>query len=197
MKCYNCKSQIPDVTVVCPKCGTSLVIDQPLIDRAKAGKYSIKVTSKLDKIYLKVRDKNDQYVAEVFPDKGTKTYTVSLKKGNNYLLFERGGSDYGNYSFKVIPAKVSIKKLTKASKSFKATWKKGTGDGYQIQYSTNKSFKKNVKSITVKSIKTTSRTIKSLKSKKTYYVRIRTYVKASNGDKVWSDWSSAKCVKTL
>ncbi len=37
MKCYNCKSQIPDGTVVCPKCGTSLVIDQPLIDRAKAG----------------------------------------------------------------------------------------------------------------------------------------------------------------
>ena len=28
--------------------------------------------------------------------------------------------------------------MKKAEKSFKVTWKKGTGDGYQIQYSTNK-----------------------------------------------------------
>ena len=37
MKCYNCKSQIPDDTVVCPKCGVALVIDRALVDRAKAG----------------------------------------------------------------------------------------------------------------------------------------------------------------
>lgn len=162
----------------------------------KAGKYSIKVTSKMDSTTLNVRNKNDEYVAQYFHKKGTKIYTVSLKKGNNYLLFERGGNDYGNYSFKVTPATVSIKSLTKASKSFKAVWKKGTGDGYQLQYSTDKNFKKNVKSKTVSSIKTTSKTIKSLKSKKTYYVRIRTYVNGSDG-KVWSDWSKAKSVKTL
>ena len=162
----------------------------------KAGKYSIKVTSSMDSTTLRVRDKKDQYIEDYYHNKGTKTYTVKLKKGNNYLLFDGGGNNYGNYSFKVKPAKVSIKKLTKATKAFKATWSKGTGDGYQLQYSTDKNFKKNVKSKTVSSIKTTSRTIKSLKSKKTYYVRIRTYVKDSDGDKIWSDWSKAKTVKT-
>ena len=40
----------------------------------------------------------------------------------------------------------------------------------------------------------TSATIKKLKSKKKYYVRMRTY-KVVNGKKVYSAWSKAKSVK--
>lgn len=67
-------------------------------------------------------------------------------------------------------------------------WKKKSGvTGYQIQYSTNSKFKKNNKTVRVKKYKTTSTTVKKLKSGKKYYVRIRTY----KGKKT-SKWSKTK-----
>ncbi len=194
------KKAIPFATLINGHFGINDTDDCFKVNAPKAGKYSIKVTSGMDSTTLNIRDKNDKYVAQYFHNKGTSTYTISLKKGNNYLLFERGGNDYGNYSFKVTPATVSIRKLTKATKSARVTWAKGTGDGYQLQYSTDKIFKSSKVTRTapiVKSIKTTSTTIKNLKSRKTYYVRIRTYVKSASGKKIWSDWSKAKSVKVL
>ena len=74
-------------------------------------------------------------------------------------------------------------------------WKKNTaGNGYQIQYSTSKKFAKGNKTKTISKNKTTSYTIKKLKKKKTYYVRIRTYKKVS-GKTYYSEWSSVKKVK--
>ena len=91
--------------------------------------------------------------------------------------------------------KVKVASAKAGKKSVKVTWKKVKGiKGYQIQYSTNKKFKKGNKTITVKSAKSTSATIKKLKSKKKYYVRMRTY-KVVNGKKVYSAWSKAKSVK--
>ncbi|MGN1123813.1 MAG: fibronectin type III domain-containing protein, partial [Eubacterium sp.] len=93
------------------------------------------------------------------------------------------------------PKSTSIKKLTKGKKSFKITFKKVTGiDGYQVQYATDKKFKKNKKSVTVKKSKT-SATVKNLKANKKYYVRVRTY-KTVNGKKVYSSWSKVKSIKT-
>lgn len=91
--------------------------------------------------------------------------------------------------------KVKVASAKAGKKSVKVTWKKVKGiKGYQIQYSTNKKFKKGNKTITIKSTKSTSATIKKLKSKKKYYVRMRTY-KIVNGKKVYSAWSKAKSVK--
>jgi hypothetical protein len=88
-----------------------------------------------------------------------------------------------------------IKKIKRGKKSLKVTWKKVKGvSGYQIQYSTSRKFKK-AKTITVKKAKSTSRTIKKLKSKKKYYVRIRTYITV-NEKKKYSDWSKVKSQKT-
>ena len=96
----------------------------------------------------------------------------------------------------VKPKKTSIKKLGKGKKKFTVTWAKVSGvKGYQIQYSTDKKFKKNNKSVTVTKQKTTKVTVKNLKSKKKYYVRVRTY-KTVNGKKVYSSWSKVKSVKT-
>ena len=72
-------------------------------------------------------------------------------------------------------------------------WKNTSGTGYQIQYATDKKFKKECKTKTISKNKTTSYTIKSLKKKKTYYVRIRTYKKL--GNTYYSGWRSAKKVK--
>ena len=76
-------------------------------------------------------------------------------------------------------------------------WKKKTTQvtGYQIQYSTDKNFKKGNKTVTVSKNKTTSKTISKLKAKKKYYVRVRTY-KTVNGKKYYSGWTKAKTVTT-
>lgn len=96
----------------------------------------------------------------------------------------------------VKPKKTSIKKLSKGKKKFTVTWVKVSGvKGYQIQYSSDKKFKKNNKSVTVTKQKTTKATVKKLKSKKKYYVRVCTY-KTVNGKKIYSSWSKVKSVKT-
>ena len=90
----------------------------------------------------------------------------------------------------------SIKKVKSAKKAISVTWKKVSGvKGYQVQVATNKKFKKNKKTVTIKKQKTTKTTVKKLKAKKKYYVRVRTY-KIVNGKKVYSSWSKVKSVKT-
>ena len=49
--------------------------------------------------------------------------------------------------------------------------------------------------MTIKDSSVVSKSIKKLKNKKTYYVRIRTY-KTVSGKNFYSDWSAAKKVKT-
>ena len=59
---------------------------------------------------------------------------------------------------------------------------------YQLQYSTDKKFKKNVKTKTLTKM---SYTVKNLKKGKTYYVRVRAY-KTVNGKEVYSNWVTKK-----
>ena len=94
------------------------------------------------------------------------------------------------------PKSAKIKKVKAAKKAIAVEWKKVSGvKGYQVQVATDKKFKKNKKNASVKKQKTTKVTIKKLKAKKKYYVRIRTY-KTVNGKKVYSAWSKVKTVKT-
>ena len=92
--------------------------------------------------------------------------------------------------------KPSLSKVIAQSKGFKASWKsvKSIG-GYQIQYSTSSTFNSGNKTITVSGYKSTGKTVKSLKAKKKYYVRIRGY-KTINGKKQYSSWSKSKSVTT-
>jgi hypothetical protein len=94
------------------------------------------------------------------------------------------------------PKSVSPKTVKSAKKAVSVEWKKVGGvSGYEIQLATDKKFKKNKKTVTVKKQKTTKTTVKKLKAKKKYYVRVRTY-KIVNGKKVYSSWSKVKSVKT-
>ncbi|WP_091867699.1 fibronectin type III domain-containing protein [Butyrivibrio sp. INlla16] len=93
--------------------------------------------------------------------------------------------------------KTSLSKLKAGKKSITITWKKNDEKGikgYEIQYSTNKKFNEDSKKVTINKIKTTSKTIKKLEPKKTYYVRIRSF-KKSGGEKIYSKWSKAKSIK--
>lgn len=94
------------------------------------------------------------------------------------------------------PATTKVKKVKATKKSLTIKWSKVKGaSGYEIQVATDKKFKKNKKSILVKKQETTSAKIKKLKSKKKYYVRVRTY-KVVGRKKVYSSWINGKATKT-
>ena len=90
-----------------------------------------------------------------------------------------------------------ITKAKSTKKSITVSWrkqKKGIS-GYEIQCSTDKSFKTGVTTVIVNKAKTTSKTIKKLWPGRKYYVRIRTFRKNGN-EKVYSSWSKLKSVRT-
>lgn len=96
----------------------------------------------------------------------------------------------------ITPIRQSVLAL-KSSKSRQMTvsWKKDTrATGYQIMYSTDKKFRKNVKTVNIKKYKTTRCTVKKLARNKRSYVRVRSYKKVSGG-KLYGSWSSTKNVK--
>ena len=83
---------------------------------------------------------------------------------------------------------LSVKK--KGSKNCSIKLKKvKNAAGYQILYSTNKSFKKNVKKITSKSV---TCTVKKLKHGKKYYFKARAYAKSSSGKTIYGAYSRMK-----
>ncbi|WP_026494655.1 fibronectin type III domain-containing protein [Butyrivibrio sp. WCD3002] len=94
--------------------------------------------------------------------------------------------------------KTSLSKPKAGNKSITLNWKKVTAKGikgYEIQYSTDKNFNKDVtKTVTIKKVKTTKTKIKKLKPKTKYYIRMRTF-SVKNGEKVYSKWSTKKSVK--
>ncbi len=92
--------------------------------------------------------------------------------------------------------KLSIKKLVSKKKALAVYWNKiANVSGYQIQVATDKKFKKNKKTVTVAKQNASKRTVKKLKSKKKYYVRVRSY-KIVNGKKSYGKWSKVKFFKT-
>ena len=119
---------------------------------------------------------------------GKATITVTAKATSTYSKSVKKITVYG------VPKKPEMKKLTAGKKKFTVQWKKDKkADGYQVQYSTDKKFKKNVKSVNV-SKKSTKATVKKLKKRKTYRVRVRSYKKI-NGKKYYSGWGKMKSVK--
>lgn len=131
-------------------------------------------------------------------------YTVKYSKNKNIgtatvTVTFVGDKYYGEMTktFKINPKGTSLSSTKASKKAFTAKWKKQSTktDGYQIQYSTDKNFKKNNKTVTVKGNKTTSKKVNGLKAKKKYYVRVRTYKTVSN-KKYYSSWSKAKSVTT-
>lgn len=142
-----------------------------------------------------------------------------LKKGTDYdVTYQAGRKNIGRYTvtvtlkgnytgkravtFNINPKPCTIKTPSKAKGAFTAKWKKmatkmpkAAITGYQVQYSTNKTFKTGAKTVTVKGVKKVSRKISGLKKKTTYYVRVRTYISVG-GRYYYSTWSSVKSVKT-
>ena len=132
----------------------------------------------------------------------SKYYTVSYKNNKNVgygTVVVKGKGRYGKYS-ETAAFKINLKKTKLSSakstkrKTFTTTWKKtGGNSGWQVQYSTNKKFRSGVRTVNLKS-SNTRLTVRNLKNRKKYYVRVRSYKKV--GKQTWySGWSNIKCIK--
>ncbi len=133
---------------------------------------------------------NTDYTITYQNNKYVGTATLTVKGKGNY-------KDSVSKTFKINPKGTKLSKLTTPKKKqIKATYAKQATQtsGYQIQYSLKKNFS-SAKTVTVKGAKNTSAVLKRLKSKKTYYVRVRTH-KTVKDKKYYSAWSAAKSVKT-
>lgn len=138
---------------------------------------------------VKYKNQQDKTVAA---PKNVGKYTAVITFTGDY-----GGSV--SKTFMINPKATSVTKITKpAKKQIKITWQKRTAQvtGYEIQYSTTKTFTKaTTKNLKVTNYKTNIKTIKNLKAKKKYWVRVRTY-KIVNSKPYYSAWSGVKVVTT-
>ncbi|MCD8013750.1 MAG: BspA family leucine-rich repeat surface protein [Lachnospiraceae bacterium] len=153
------------------------------------------------KIYRKTGSGSYKLIKTI-TNSATVSYTDTEVKNKNgitysYKVLPYSNDGNGTGTSKTIVRLESLKLSTvknNASKKITVKWKKKSGvTGYQIQYSTSKTFKKGNKTVKVSGAKKTRKVISKLKKGKTYYVRIRTYKKI-NGVTYYSAWSGKKKV---
>ena len=121
---------------------------------------------------------------------GESAITITAAATKNYKAAQK------TVTLTVNPSGISITKCTNIkTKKADIQWKKnGSATGYEVQYSTNKTFKSGVKTKSITNASTIKYTAAGLTSQKTYYVRVRAY-KTVGKKKLYSSWSGIKTVK--
>ena len=146
----------------------------------------VSVLDNLVKKNTKLKEGED-YAISYDNNKNVGTATVTVVGNSIY---------YGEVTktFDIIPKGVSsVTVSNQKGKKLKVSWKPNKSvNGYEIQYALDKNYQK-AKKTTVKKAKETGKVIGGLKKNKKYYVRVRTYQKAS-GKTYYSAWSKTKTV---
>ena len=159
--------------------------------------------SKDAKGYYVYRKQDGKYKKIATVKNGTSYVDESVKKstGKKYsykvcAFYGKATSNLTGAESQVRVANADISSLKSASKkTMTVNWNKVSKcGGYQIQYSKDKNFKKNVTTKNIKKQSQSSVKISKLSSGKKYYVRVRSY-KVVNDKKYYSAWSSTKNVK--
>ena len=209
-KAHNYTSQITKATTkkngsissVCSTCGTKDTSTIYMPKKLELSKKNCEYTGKACKPSVVVKDSKGKVIDS---SNYTITYSKNKSVGKASVKVTFKGDAYSGslqQTFTITPKKTSISKVTAKSKGFSLQWKmqKTQVTGYEIQYSTNKSFTKaTTKTVAIKKNTTKAKTITKLKAKQKYYVRVRTYktVKVNGKNtKIYSDWSKAKTVTT-
>jgi hypothetical protein len=127
-----------------------------------------------------------------------KDYTITYKNNKQIGKATATIKGIGQYSgtktitFKIVPKKTSISKVTAGAKNFKVSWKavpaKQKITKYQLRYKVKGAKKWATKTV---SAKKTNLTVKKLVKGKTYQIQVRSY-KTVKGVKYYSAWSKAK-----
>ena len=164
---------------------------------------NVAMTNRTNGIGFEIINTNNTVSKKYSTDEKAFTDKIFCPKGTYFITISKHRT-YGAYTIKVSTSALATTTVKKV-KNLKGKMMsvkfglKSTSDaaGYQIQYSTSKNFKKGKKSVYIENndyLKSTY-TLTNLKKKKTYYVRIRTYMTDNRGDRYYSAWSKAKKVK--
>ena len=177
---------------------TQATIKAPKIKKVQGAQNGMKITWKSvagAESYILYRNgkKVKELTATSYVDKKAKTngkkysYKVAARQGEAQSAFSSPEVGY-------FLTKNSIGKVlngSKGSHSLIVTWDKNKkASGYELQWSTSKSFKK-PKKLDVKQKTSVINVLNGLQPNKTYYVRVRSYKKAG-GKKYYGLWSSVK-----
>ncbi len=198
-----------EMTYTCTACGfTRTEMIPKITEVAKISIARAKITNVKTKTYTG-KKRTQKPVVKVGSKKLVKgtDYKLTYKSNVNVGLATMTISGIGKYTgtvkktFKINPKGAVISKPKAAKKTIIVKWKaqktkmkKTRITGYEVQASLKKNFKKLAKKATVKGYRKTSVKLTKLKSNKTYYVRVRTYMKV--GKKTYrSAWSKVKTVK--
>lgn len=193
----NKNGKIVTTCSVCKKTLSTKII--PKISSVKLSNSTFTYNGKTIKPLVIVKDSKGKKINN---SNYTVAYSKGLKNVGNYkvtIKFKGNYSGTVNKTFTIIPKSTTLTNLSSSKKKVKVKWKKQVSqtNGYQLQYSLNSNFK-SAKLLNVTSNKATSKLISNLKSKKKYYVRIRTYknVKVKGkSTKIYSTWSKSLNVK--
>ena len=155
-----------------------------VVYNGKAQKPAVTVTGKSGAVLEEGKDYTVAYSANTKP--GIAKVTVTGAGG--------ASTEVKNATFKILPKKAALKKVTPAKKKLTVTWAKdNTVTGYEVQYSLKKNFK-GAKTAKITKAGTTKKIIKKLKSGKKYFVKVRSYKKAGKV-MLYGAWSKAKNAK--
>lgn len=149
------------------------------VNSGRHGKYTFKISA------LSQSDCSHDYQDTYFEP----TYT---RKGYTLHKCSKCGHSYqDDFKSKLVLEKPNIYTLYAGKKKAVLSWSSvSNASGYEISYKVKKSEKK----LKVKGASKTRRTIKKLKARKKYTVRVRAYKKVGKAT-VYSKWSSKKSVK--
>lgn len=193
----NKNGKIVTTCSVCKKTLSTAII--PKISSVKLSNSTFTYNGKTIKPSVIIKDSKGKKINN---SNYTVAYSKGLKNVGNYkvtIKFKGNYSGTVNKTFTIIPKSTTLTKLSSSKKKVTVKWKKQVSqtNGYQLQYSLNSNFK-SAKLLNVTNNKATSKSISNLKSKKKYYVRIRTYKNVKvNGKstKLYSTWSKSLNVK--
>ena len=171
------------------KIKAKVVVKKKSFPYAKKKKYKPEIVVKDGKTVIP----KSNYKVTYPKTKGIGTYTIKVRLKNNY----RGT---GKGKFQLVPYNTSIAKLTGTKKGFTILWKAMIGEkfnnftGYEVVCSTEKNFKHKKSYKCSKSFRLIH--AGKLKSKKKYYVKMRTFKIEGKKKYYFSSWSKVKTVKT-
>lgn len=166
----------------------------PEIKTVELSETSFEYNGKRQTPSVVAKDKDGKTVSEkyydvILPKKSTNcgNYSLQVVHKLRKTSFTRG--------YNIFLKSTHLTKIKKTKKKVIVYWKKPTSHatGIKLCYALNKDFTKKAKTISVNRIKT-SKLIKGLKSKKTYYFKVRVY-KKTGGKIFYSSWSKIKKIK--
>ncbi len=131
---------------------------------------------------------------------GVKAYFAEREGADGTMI----GGAMDNYNLGVVgPLKTTVRittrtlnSVTAGTKQLTAKWSASKNfTGYQVQIATDAKFTQNRQTFTIDNAQMTSYTVRSLKAKTTYYVRVRSYT-VFEGTTYYGGWSNVRNVKT-